>query len=604
MICGAQTEGYDIVCARLGMVKVRRVFGITMIRAVAVLFFLTFGAGQAFAQQLVWLQVEAQPTLRQAQDRVRSYDARLDNVAGFHLGNSWYGIVLGPFARPDAERLMRQLKAQRAIPGDSFISTGGNFAQQFWPIGIAAGSTAQRLTDDPEANDTVIELAPVQEPDETPQQARASERLLERSAREDLQIALKWAGFYSAAIDGAFGRGTRRAMGEWQSANNHEVTGVLTSAQREELMAAYNAVLEGMDLQLVRDDAAGIEIQIPTGVVAFSEYEPPFARFDPKGEIAAQVLLISQAGDQDRMLGLYEILQTLTIFPKEGPRSRGRNTFEIEGIGDGIHSYASVGLRNGQIKGFALIWPDGDEDRRKRILEEMQKSFAVIDGVLDPALALPDENQAIDLIAGLAVRKPKQSRSGFYIDAAGSVLTTTEVLGQCDEMTIDKEHKADVVHVDDALGIVVLRPQNELAPLSVAEFQTAMPRLQSEVAVAGYPYGGILTTPALTFGRLADIRGLRGEEELKRLSLRAQPGDAGGPVFDNGGAVLGMLLPRNDQGGQVLPEEVSFSLDSDQILASLEGAGIEAVRTDSLAFMDPAILTLRAARQTVLISCW
>ena len=575
-----------------------------MIRALVAVFFLCLSVGAAWAQQLVWVQVEAQPSLRQAQDRVRSYDARLDDVAGFYLGNNWYGIVLGPYTRPDAERLLARLKSRRDIPGDSFIATGRNFSQQFWPIGVAASSTAQTIDGNSDATVVIAEPDPIQVPDETPQQARASERDLSRPEKEELQIALQWAGFYSAAIDGAFGRGTRRAMGEWQAANNHEVTGILTTAQRAELVGAYNALLDGMDLELVRDDAAGIEIQIPTGVVAFAEYEPPFARYDPKGDIDARVLLISQEGDQDRLYGLYEILQTLTIFPKDGPRSRARNSFEIEGIGDGIHSYVSVGLTNNKIKGYALIWPEGDDDRRRRVLDEMRKSYRTIDGVLDPALAVPSEEQAIDLVAGLEVRKPKQSRSGFYINAEGSVITTTEVLGQCEEVTIDKEHPAEVIYTDDALGFAVLRPQSRLAPQSVAEFQVSVPRLQSEVAVAGFPYAGVLTSPTLTFGRLADIRGLRGEEEVKRLALIAQPGDAGGPVFDNGGAVLGMLLPRQSEDGQVLPEEVNFSIDSDQILASLQSAGIEALQTDSLAYMEPAILTTRAARQTVLVSCW
>jgi hypothetical protein len=103
---------------------------------------------------------------------------------------------------------------------------------------------------------------------------------------------------------------------------------------------------------------------------------------------------------------------------------------------------------------------------------------------------------------------------------------------------------------------------------------------------------------------LADLRGLNGEEAIKRLALTAQPSDAGGPVFDNGGSVLGMLLPRKVSGGQVLPPEVNFSVDSDEILASLTAAGIEAQTTDTLAFMPPETLTLRAADSTVLVSCW
>ncbi|SEV99740.1 Sporulation related domain-containing protein [Cognatiyoonia koreensis] len=590
-----------------------------MIRAFAALLMTLWLTGAAHAQQPVWVQIEAQPTLSQAQDRVRAYAGQLEDVSGYSIGGGWYGIVLGPYSRADANTLLRQYKREGRIPADSFIALGRNFRQQFWPVGVGAQTTAQPLpgtpqppaltpdapTDEPtELVVAPVEPDPITPADETPQEARASEALLDRAAREDLQVALQWAGYYNAAIDGAFGRGTRSAMGEWQAANNHEVTGILTSAQRVELLGAYNAVLDGMDLQLVRDDASGIQMLVPTGVVAFSEYEPPFVRFDAKGDLDATVLFISQQGDQNRLFGLYEILQTLAIMPTEGERSRRDSSFQIEGIGEGIHSYVTARLDNGQIKGFALIWPEGDDERRRRILQEMLDSFEAIDGVLDPALATPGEDQAIDLVAGLEVRKPKLSRSGFYIDAQGTVLTTAEAIGSCDRVTINSEHEATVAYTDTEAGIAVLRPDEPLAPLAVAAFQLGVPRLQSEVAVAGYPYGGILVTPSLTFGRLADIRGLNGEEEVKRLDLTAQPGDAGGPVFDNGGSVLGMLLPRENQNGQVLPPEVSFSVDAEVILASLDAAGIAVQTTDTVAFMPPETLTLRAADQTVLVSCW
>jgi len=359
-----------------------------------------------------------------------------------------------------------------------------------------------------------------------------------------------------------------------------------------------------MGLQLVRDDASGIEMQIPTGVVEFTGYEPPFARFDATGDVAAQVLLISQSGDQTRMFGLYEILQTLTIVPTEGERSRSDRGFTIEGMDSNVHSFTSVVLENNEIKGFILVWPAGDDERRRRVLAEMQASFTTIDGVLDPAIARPDENQAIDLVAGLAVRKPIRDRSGFYINGGGDVLTTVEAIGECTSITLGMEHDATVVYEDTALGLAVLRPSTRLAPPAIAEFQTGVPRLNADVAVAGFPYGGVLTTPALTFGQLADIRGLNGEEEVKRLSIFAQPGDAGGPVYDNGGAVLGMLLPKSQINGQALPPEVSFSVDADQIIASVSGAGLDIVTTEAVAYMTPEALTLMAADMAVLVSCW
>lgn len=587
-----------------------------MLRIFSALIFSFFMALPATAQQSVWVQIEAQRTLTGAQDAARGYSAAgVPDVTGFALPGGWYGIALGPYSAVDADTQLNQLRRAGVIPNDSYIVDGGRFRTQFWPVGVTTPTepVGVETPDAPAVDDTPVaaveptpipEPNPIQIPDETLREAQASEQALDRDQKRLLQTALQWAGFYDSAIDGAYGRGTRRSMVAWQEANNHEPTGVLTTGQRAELLGAYNSILDGMGLQLVRDDASGIEMQIPTGVVKFAEYEPPFARFDPSGDVAAQVLLISQPGDRTRMFGLYEILQTLAIIPQDGERSRNDRGFEIEGVDDTVHSYTSVVLEDNQIKGFTLVWPAGDDERRRRVLAEMQASFTTIDGVLDPAIARPGEDQAIDLIAGLAVRKPIRDRSGFYINRSGEVLTTIEAIGECTSITLGMEHDATVVHQDEKLGLAVLRPNTRLAPPAVAEFQTGVPRLQAEVAVAGFPYGGVLTTPALTFGTLADIRGLNGEDDVKRLSIFAQPGDAGGPVYDNGGAVLGLLLPKVQTNGQTLPPEVSFSLDAEQIVASVSRAGIDVVTTESVAYMTPEALTMMAADMAVLVSCW
>ncbi len=582
---------------------------------------MTFTTHEVVAQSQdgTWIQLEAQPSQTAADTRVRVYAARRDNVAGFGLGRTWYAIVMGPYAdREAATDALLGLRREGIAPGDAFLTNGERFGPQFWPAAGAtpvAAATPDAVTT-PQSTTAQMDIAAVAapisdtpaslaaQPDETVQEARVSEQALTQSEKQMLQTAMAWAGFYDSSIDGAFGRGTRSAMEAWQLAQGFAPTGILTTTQRAKLVGAYNAVLDGMNLQLVRDTAAGVEVMIPTGVVSFLQYEPPFARFGPKGDIPAQVLLISQEGDQNRLFGLYEILQTLKIFPPDGDRTRRDASFEISGANAEVQSYVNARLDNGQIKGFALIWPAGDTGRFSRIRDEMRASFNTISGVLDPAIARPNEDQAIDLVAGLQIRKPKMSRTGFYVDTNGHVLTDATAVASCDEISIDGSHLAIVTLRDEDLGIAVLQPQDKLSPQSVAAFQTQVPRIQTEIAVAGYPYGGVLVTPTLTFGRLADIRGLKGEESLKRLALTAQDGDAGGPVFDNGGAVLGMLLPKTVTNGQVLPPDVSFIVDADRIVAALRDAGIMAQTTDTLAFMPPETLTLRAAESTVLVSCW
>jgi len=569
--------------------------------------------------EVVWVQIEAHPSLRVAQDRASVYAGALPDVNGFSLGGSWYGIVLGPYTRPDAERVLQVYKAARQIPQDSFIAYTRNFGQQYWPVGAnvlntgAVEAPAQAgLTPTPPADPqtetgttTVTEVVNAPEPqpaDETPAEARRGERDLTAQQRMDIQVALQASGFYNSTIDGAFGQGTRNSMSDWQAANGYEITGVLTTLQRKVLMDQYNAPLISVGMSLHTDIDAGIQMQIPAGVVKFSHYEPPFAHYDATDDLGARLLLISQPGDRATLYGLYDIMQTLEIVPLNGPREKRGDSFTLEGRGHGIVSYTEARLEGGEIKGFTLIWPTGDEARRARVLAEMKASFTRIDGVLDPA-AGGDAEQNIDLVAGLEVRKPKLSRSGFYIDRKGSIVTTIDAVQGCTRVTVDQDYPAEVAATDERLGVAVLRPLQPLSPISVARFRDDAPRLQSDVAVAGYSYGGQLGAPTLTFGTLADIKGLGGETELQRLALNALPGDVGGPVIDVSGGVVGMLLPP-PSGDRQLPENVSLAADATAIAAVLASAGVTAENSTERGSISPVELNRIANGMTVLVNCW
>ncbi len=577
---------------------------------------LLWAAGAAVAQDVAFIQVEAQPSLRRAEERARDYASYLQDVNGFALGGGWYSIALGPYDPDEAQALLQRLRAQGQVPRDSYLAAPDDFQRRFWPVGAGPVVIDRAL----EAPDTDLEqaLAAVEDPaqadpaqtdpapapviDETPREARASEARLNRAEREQLQIALRWAGYYNAAIDGAFGRGTRGSMADWQAANGFEATGILTTMQRSELLRQYNAVLDGMGMEVVSEPRAGVVMQMPMGVVEFAKYESPFVHYDASTDLGARVLLISQPGDQDTLYGLYEIMQTLEIVPLEGDRERRANGFTLTGANARIVSHIEARLEGGAIKGFTLIWPAGDEERRTRVLGLMQSSFDTTAPVLDPA-AVSEEMPSVDLLSGLQVRRPKLTASGFYVNAAGDVVTSAEAVEACGRITLDGVHDAQVTASDAASGIAVLRPTTRLAPQSVAAFRNGRPRLQSEVAVAGYSFGGVLSKPSMTFGTLEDLRGLGGEENVKRLALASLPGDAGGPVLDAGGAVLGMLLPR-EEGGRQLPEEVSFAAKAEDIRAVLSRAGITADATESIGVMAPEDLTAVASGMTVLVSCW
>lgn len=575
------------------------------------------------SDQVAWVQIEAQPNLEGGQRRARTYAQTLADVNGFALGNGWYGIVLGPYTPADAQQVLQVYRSDGLIPRDSYIVPSNAFTQQFFP---PDADVLQPALQTPEPLETTqntaqavapyVEEAPTltlqglsQTPDrsldvpsETPAEARRNERNLLPAERREIQTALQWAGFYNSTIDGAFGRGTRSSMAAWQQVNGFDRTGVLTTLQRASLLKDYYAVLEGLDLRRLSDIETGIEMTIPSAKLAFVRYEAPFAHFEASDGSDARLLLISQEGDVDTLASLFKIMQTLDIVPLEGPRNLSRTSFSLIGRNGDTVSETRVTLSEGHIKGFTLIWPVGDEERRTRLLEEMQSSFTRLSGVLD-ATAGTSPQQQVDLVAGLQVRKPRISRSGFFVDRNGSVITTSEAVQSCTRITLDEEFEADLKTIDAGLGVAILTPSTRLAPSQVARFSPVLPRLQSDVAVAGYSYEGVLDAPTMTFGKLSDLRGLSGEQDLSRLALASLPGDAGGPVFDDKGDVLGMLLPRGGRERQ-LPQDVTFALAGSAIAGVMENAGLVADGGNGTLSSAPEDITQQARAITVLVSCW
>ncbi|MEX3014881.1 serine protease [Gymnodinialimonas hymeniacidonis] len=587
--------------------------------ALALTFVAVFGVltvGSAQAQDRVWVQIEAHQSLAAAEQRVRAYSQLVENVNGFRATTGLYAVALGPYEPDVGQTVLRQLLAQGLIPRDSFLEDGDLYATQFFPVGTntlqgdTAVSTEAALNEEPAVEEAVEEVAvaeeepePVDIPDETPQEARQSEGQLTREQRDELQIALQWFGFYTGGIDGAFGPGTRGSMEAYQIDRGMEPTGILTTRQRAQLLNEYNGELAALGMQNVLDQRAGIQMDLPMAMVAFDSYNFPFAQYEEINDSGVRVMLISQPGDRATLFGLYEIMQTLEIVPLEGERERQGDSFLLTGQSQDLRSHTEARLVGGAVKGFTLIWEPSADDQIARVLPMMQETFQAVDGALDPAAVPEGLDESIDMVSGLTVRSPDLVRTGFFLDAQGTVLTTTEVAGQCQQILIDNAYDASVTFRDDALGIVVLRPTQALAPLGFARMADSPARLRSDIAVAGYPFGGALSAASTTFGRLADLRGVNGEETVQRLEVATADTEAGGPVLDVTGNVIGMVLPGTVE-GRTLPDEVTLALRSDQLIALLQEAGVGLTVGQPAGALNRENLSREAADMTVRVSCW
>ncbi|NBB99185.1 MAG: peptidoglycan-binding protein [Alphaproteobacteria bacterium] len=562
------------------------------------------GLGPALAQDTRWVQLEAQREFDEALERAQDYQQSIGNVSGFQLPSDWYALALGPFETDtDAFEVRRQLRAERAIPADAFVSNGANYGARFFPQdGAAVAPVATPPADPSPEPEPLAALEP--EPEETLREAQASERALSRDEKADLQIALQWFGYYTQRIDASFGRGTRRSMADWQADRGYEDTGVLTTRQRAELLDDYQGELAALGMQTIRDEDAGIEIALPLAMVEFDRHEAPFSHFPAKDDSGVQVLLLSQPGNQATLYGLYEIMQTLEIVPLEGDRERQSNSFVLTGQNDELRSHTFAQFRGGQIKGYTLVWTPERDDQMARVLPMMEDSFTTFGGTLPESTGQASQVARSALLAGLNVRRPDFSRSGFYIDATGTVVTTAAAVEQCDRVTIDEAYTARIRAVDEALNIAVLEPETPLVPLAFAQFAEGDLPLGQEITISGFSFEDMLTRPVLTFGRLDADTGLNGEDGVMRLNASVAQGDLGGPVFGRNGAVLGLLAGQPAMESRQLPPEVNFAVSAQAIRGFLNENGVSSGTLRDGVTVTPQHLTRVAGDLTVLVSCW
>ena len=597
----------------------------SMIKYVVTIFFFWTHATLAQIAPLgsVWIQLEAQPDRPSALKSISRYMQDFSNVVGFDIGAGWFGVALGPYQAYTVDTIWQNLHSSGMIPVDSFTTTGTSYRSQI-PLPILVPGEPTNLTTLPQTttpvesvnrlDDASVESSkPIISADTSittsefrvttsSTSAVEAEQNMTLAEKKYLQRALAWVGFYDSAIDGLYGSGTRGAMTSWQIANGYGDTGILTTLQRSELISDYKSLLAGLGFTKATQTQAGISLRMPNAILSAPTYEEPFVSFEANDGSVIKLILISQAGDKARLKALYEVIQTLSIIPKDGNRTLNNSNFTIEAFNSELHTTGFARLRDGHIKGALLVWPVGDDARRKRVADEVFNSFMTLPGVLAEATIFKNGLIPKNLLAGLDIRQPQFIQSGVFLNATGVVLTAARDFESCDLIELEDGTTARVIAQNTYLA--VLEPLQDIAPAFVPEFQSLPPSVPRHISVGGYSYGGQLSMPTLTVGILQDVKNLAGERDIARLEINSLPGDVGGPLYDQNGAVIGVLLPNLKTTDRQLPSNVKFAATWGMIFPLLQQKNLSVKPAISSVLMDTIDLANIAKNTIALVKCW
>ena len=211
------------------------------------------------------------------------------------------------------------------------------------------------------------------------------------------------------------------------------------------------------------------------------------------------------------------------------------------------------------------------------------------DGLPSEAVRAKLEKVVAERSAGAAVqpsaeteapteRRAVSSGTGFYI-SQNTIITNFHVINGCAEMRIRKngaeQGSARVVAVSQSDDLAALR--SEVTSKAFLRLRAGASIKPAEaVLVFGYPLSGALSSAGnTTLGNVTALTGLRDDSRYLQISAAVQPGNSGGPVLDDSGRLMGVVVSKLNALTTAritgdIPQNVNFAIKVSTVVSFLE----------------------------------
>jgi len=166
---------------------------------------------------------------------------------------------------------------------------------------------------------------------------------------------------------------------------------------------------------------------------------------------------------------------------------------------------------------------------------------------------------------------------------------------------------AQLVAADTTNDLAILRIDTT-SPTPYLRFRSTPPRLAEPVVALGYPLPSILSpTVTASTGTVSALSGLGGDTRLIQINSPIQPGNSGGPVVDDQGQVVGVIVGKLNvlKVARVtgdLPQNVNFAIGLRSVQTFLESRGV-GYSTGQADKRDLVVASEQGAKSTIQVFC-
>lgn len=160
----------------------------------------------------------------------------------------------------------------------------------------------------------------------------------------------------------------------------------------------------------------------------------------------------------------------------------------------------------------------------------------------------------------------------FVVSTDGRLITNYHVIDGAETVTVElsdgRKFETSIEATSPSTDLAVLRVKaRDLAYLPLSAIRSAS--VGMEVFTMGFPVTSLLgSEPKFTDGTISALSGLAGESSLMQISVPIQPGNSGGPLVTDSGAVVGIVTSTAAVGNFIqqsgtLPQNVNWAVKAD-----------------------------------------
>jgi TPR repeat protein len=173
------------------------------------------------------------------------------------------------------------------------------------------------------------------------------------------------------------------------------------------------------------------------------------------------------------------------------------------------------------------------------------------------------------------------SGSGVMISTNGLILTAAHVVSNASHIeviTSQGRQTAKILQIDVSNDIAVIKCDGTFDPIPIASSKGV--KLGQSIFSIGFPNIEIQgTSPKMTKGEISSLNGYQDDPRLWQISVPIQPGNSGGPLCDEGGNVIGIVISKLNavvmaKATGDVAQNVGYAIKSAYITPLLDSLGV------------------------------